>query len=116
MKLLTSDSDSIRSNSTDKNVLCHLSNNNDVKKYYSEVSGKIKANEEKCVTECHSKCKICWAADNCVPVCQKSKEYKIDGFMPVDCTRPFYFCSSELSVNTVRIGRNTVGKKFHGTS
>ena len=85
----------------DKTISCHMPNYNDDEKYYSAVKGTIKskANEE-CKKECHTACTICWSEDNCVPVCQIAKEYDLEGFAPVECSRPFYFCNAGLSVNT----------------
>lgn len=112
-KLLMSDQDSLPSNVKNEQSYCHLTNNEDPLKYYPSVLANINADEEKCVTECHAKCEICWSKDNCVPVCQEDKEYKIDGFIQSECARPFYFCNAQLSVNKIVIDNTKVTKKFH---
>ena len=109
-----SDQDSLPSNVKNEQSYCHLTNNEDPLKYYPSVLANINADEEKCVTECHAKCEICWSKDNCVPVCQEDKEYKIDGFIQSECARPFYFCNAQLSVNKIVIDNTKVTKKFHG--
>ena len=111
---MTSDRDSIRSEATDQQFYCHLTNNDDADKYFPKVLGTINAEEEKCVTECHATCEICWSKDNCVPVGEEDKDFQIEGFLQSECTRPFYFCNSQLSVNKLKIGNTQVAKKFHG--
>ena len=108
----------------DKNIDCHMPNYNDDEKYYSGVEGTINSKaDEKCIRACHTTCTICWSEDNCVPACQIAKEYELEGFSPVECSRPFYFCNAGLSVNTYSIEKNDANGKpikekitypFHG--
>ena len=101
-----------------------MPNYNDRKKYYSEVSGTLTTKDEKRERDCHTTCTICWTPDNCVPACQLAKEYELEGFSPVECSRPFYFCNADLSVNTYlkEVGKDKDGKPimskitypFHG--
>lgn len=104
--LTSNDENSILGNQSEiknKDIHCHLPNYNDGDKYYSKVSGKINSEKEKCIKECHTTCKMCWTKDNCVPVCQMAKEYQLEGFSPVECPTPFYFCNADLSTNTYSV-------------
>ena len=107
-------------NTNGKQINCHLPNYEDNEKYYKSVPGKVKVEAEKCVEECYTTCKLCWSSDNCIPVCQGDENHAIEGFAPVECTKPFYFCNAGLSSNTLEItDENGKSKKltnpFHGT-
>ena len=105
-------------NNSDQSITCHLPNYDDDEKYYKDVQGKIAVGYENCKEECYTRCRICWSADNCIPICQQSEDHEIEGFAPVECAKPFYFCNAGLSVNTLEVMENGNWKKmtkpFHG--
>ena len=130
MKLLTDGKQGIQSakygpnvsnnqtDSTTDSITCHLLNYEDDEKYYKNVQGQITAGPQKCKEECFTRCQICWSADNCVPVCEQAQNHKIEGFAPVECAKPFYFCNAGLSINTLEVMENgnikKITKPFHG--
>ena len=95
-------------------VLCHLANNDNGKTFYAETTANVETKDEDCEEECHTQCQICWTEDYCESVCEQDREYKIEGFQPTECSRPFNFCSASLSANSLQIGGISVRKKFHG--
>jgi len=99
-------------NAKAKKVNCHLPNYNDDEKYYKDVPGEINVEPEQCVEECYTRCNLCWAPDNCIPVCQQDEDHAIEGFAPVECSKPFYFCNAGLSTNTLEVVENGKTRKL----
>ncbi len=87
----------------EKEIHCQLTNNDNYEKYYSNVPATVQSEEENCIKECHTKCTICWTEDDCVPLCQQGKDNQIEGFAPVECAKPFYFCNADLTVNKLEV-------------
>ena len=85
--------------SKQSSITCNLANNDHGETYYAGVAAKVDASEERCITECHSKCQICWTDDECQPICSEDKKFAVDGFklQEMDCQRPYYFCSRGLT-------------------
>ena len=112
------DSAEFKQDTKDNPIQCNLPNYEDDEKYYKNVLGKIDVEPEKCVEECFTTCNLCWTQDSCIPICQQADDPLIEGFAPVECAKPFYFCNAGLSTNTLEIVKNGQSRKltkpFHG--
>jgi len=106
------DSAEFKQDTKDNQIKCNLPNYEDDEKYYKDVLGKIDVEPEKCVEECFTKCNLCWTQDNCIPICQQADDHLIEGFAPVECAKPFYFCNAGLSTNTLEIIENGQSRKL----
>ena len=95
-------------NSTDKTISgrhkntdinCHLPNHDQGNTYFSNVSGTVTVEKDRCITECYSNCQICWNDVQCEPICSEDMPFTIEGFAPQgkECEGPFYFCNRRLT-------------------
>ena len=97
--LINSTDKTISGRHTSTNINCHLPNHDQGNTYFSNVSGTVTVEKDRCITECYSNCQICWNDVQCEPICSEDIPFTIEGFAPQgkDCEGPFYFCNRRLT-------------------